>query len=123
MRLEVGFPFQIDDRGRVADPPYAEHVRQLIEQLLFTERGERVNRPTLGAGLLELIFAPASAELIAVAEHQVASSLNLWLGEMIQVEAVRVAVSDGSRLTVTVQYLLRRNQQRQVAVFEHQVTQ
>lgn len=121
MRLEVGFPFQIDDRGRVADPPYAEHVRQLIEQLLFTDRGDRVNRPDLGAGLLELIFAPASAELVAVAQSQVAAALNRWLGEKILVEAVQVAVSEGNRLTVTVQYVLRLNQKRQVAVFEHQV--
>ena len=120
MRLEVGFPFQIDDRGRVADPPYAEHVKQLIEQLLFTERGERVNRPDLGAGLLELIFAPASAELVAVAQSQVAAALNRWLGEKILVEVVQVVVSEGNRLTVTVQYVLRLNQQRQVAVFEHQ---
>ncbi|HKV06767.1 MAG TPA: GPW/gp25 family protein [Thermoanaerobaculia bacterium] len=121
MRLEVGFPFQIDDRGRVADPTYSAHVEQLIEQLLFTERGDRVNRPDLGAGLLELIFAPASAEIVAVAQSQVAAALNRWLGEKIQVESVQVVVSEGNRLTVTVQYVLRLNQQRQVAVFEHQV--
>jgi phage baseplate assembly protein W len=121
MRLEVGFPFQIDDRGRVADPPYGEHVKQLIEQLLFTERGERVNRPDLGAGLLELIFSPASTELVAVAQSQVSAALNRWLGEKILVEAVQVVVSEGNRLTVTVQYVLRLNQQRQVAVFEHEV--
>jgi|SRR5215213_6490142 len=121
MRLEVGFPFQIDDRGRVADPPYAEHVRQLIEQLLFTERGERVNRPDLGSGLLELVFAPVSSELVAVTEHQVAASLNRWLGELIVVESVQVQGTDDV-IQVTVQYVLRRNQQRQVAVFEHQRT-
>lgn len=120
MRLEVGFPFQIDDRGRVADPKYPEHVEQLIEQLLFTDRGDRVNRPDLGAGLLELIFAPASAEVIAVVQSQVAAALNRWLGEKILVESVQVVVSEGNRLTVTVQYVLRLNQQRQVAVFEHQ---
>jgi uncharacterized protein len=119
MRLEVGFPFQIDDRGRVADPRYEVHVRQLIEQLLFTSRGERVNRPDLGAGLLELLFAPASSELVAVAEHQVAASLARWLSEVILVEGVRVEAFQSS-LRVTVQYVLRRNQKREVAVFEHQ---
>lgn len=119
MQIQVGFPFQIDDRGRVADPAYEEHVHQLIEQLLFTSRGERVNRPDLGAGLLELIFAAASSELVAVAEHQVAASLSRWLGELILVEAVRVEAFQSS-LKVTVQYVLRRNQQREVAVFEHE---
>jgi len=119
MQIQVGFPFQIDDRGRVADPAYEEHVRQLIEQLLFTSRGERVNRPDLGAGLLELLFAAASSELVAVAEHQVAASLARWLGELILVEVVRVEAVQSS-LKVTVQYVLRRNQQREVAVFEHE---
>lgn len=119
MQIQVGFPFQIDDRGRVADPAYEVHVRQLIEQLLFTSRGERVNRPDLGAGLLELVFAAASSELVAVAEHQVAASLARWLGELILVEAVRVEAVQSS-LKVTVQYVLRRNQQREVAVFEHE---
>jgi uncharacterized protein len=119
MQIQVGFPFQIDDRGRVADPSYEVHVRQLIEQLLFTSRGERVNRPDLGAGLLELLFAPASTELMAVAEHQVAASLSRWLGELILVQGVRVETFQSS-VRVTVQYVLRRTQQREVAVFEHQ---
>lgn len=121
MRLEVGFPFQIDDRGRVADPSYTEHVKQLIEQLLFTDRGDRVNRPDLGAGLLELIFSAASAELVAVTQSQVAASLNRWLSDKILAESVEVVVSEGNRVIVTVQYVLLLNQQRQVAVFEHQV--
>jgi hypothetical protein len=118
MRIDVGFPFRTDDSGRLYDPAYEEHVRQLIEQLLFTAHGERVNRPDLGAGLLELLFAPASSEVISVAEHQVAGSLNRWLGELIQVESVRVG-SEVSRLRIEVLYILRRNQQHQAAVFEH----
>ena len=118
MRIDVGFPFRTDDSGRLADPPYEEHVRELIEQLLFTAHGERVNRPDLGAGLLELLFAPASMEVVSVAEHQVAGALNRWLGELIQVETVRVE-SDVSKLRILVRYILRRNQQHQAAVFEH----
>ena len=44
-------------------PRHDEHVRDLIEQLLFTSPGERVMRPDFGCGLLDLVFAPNSPEL------------------------------------------------------------
>lgn len=114
--MEVGFPFEVDERGRIADPAYPEHIRELIEQLLFTNAGERVNRPDLGCGLLQLIFSPLSGELVAVAEFRISGEINRWLGQLIQVESVRVRAT-ASELTVHVEYLLRRNRQRQVAIF------
>ena len=118
--LEVGFPFRVDAFGRVADPGYPEHVRQLIEQLLFTDAGERVNRPDLGAGLLRRLFGSENAELIAVTEHQVSTSLARWLGQVIEVRAVRVTTED-SELTVTVQYVLRKDRSSQTEVFRRSV--
>jgi phage baseplate assembly protein W len=114
--MEVGFPFEIDERGRIADPSYPEHVRELIEQLLFTEPGERVNRPDLGCGLLRLIFSPLAAELNAAAEFRISAEINRWLGQLIQVESVRLQAS-GSDLQVIVEYILRRSRQRQVSTF------
>ena len=40
-----------------------DHIRDLIEQVLFTSPGERVMRPDFGAGLLALVFEPNSVEL------------------------------------------------------------
>ena len=65
--MNIDFPFHFDDRGRTATTTLDDHVRDLIEQLLFTSPGERVNRPDFGAGLLQLVFAPNSAELAAAA--------------------------------------------------------
>jgi hypothetical protein len=42
-----------------------EHIRDLIEQVLFTSPGERVNRPDFGSGLRQLVFAPNSDERAA----------------------------------------------------------
>lgn len=117
---EIGFPFRIDTRGRVADADEEAHVRHLIEQLLFTAPGERVNRPEFGSGLMQLVFAPNSPELATTVEFMVQGALQQWLGERIQVERVE-ATSDDSRLRVTVQYILRRNQQRREAQFEREV--
>ncbi len=95
-------------------------MRDLIEQVLFTTPGERVNRPTFGTGLLQLLFAPNSDELAGAAQFTVQAALQQWLGDLIQVEAVEVE-SEEATLRVTVQYVVRRTQQRQVAQFSREV--
>jgi phage baseplate assembly protein W len=118
--MQINYPFQIDGRGRVAVVNYDPHIRQLIEQVLFTEPGERVNRPDFGSGLKQLIFAPNSSELAAAVQLLVQGSLEQWLGDLILLEAVDVLNVD-SRLEVTVQYIVRQNQQRQIAQFSREV--
>ena len=114
MTVDVDFPYGIDARGRTAEPDADAHVRDLIEQVLFTAPGERVNRPTFGSGVLGLVFEPNSEALAAATEHTLQGALQLWLGEVIAVEAVDV-VSNESRLEVTVSYVVRRTQESRVA--------
>jgi len=116
----IDYPLRIDGSGRTARTDGDEHIRDLIEQVLFTAPGERVNRPTFGAGLRQLIFAPASEELATATQFLVQGALQQWLGELIQVERVEVEADDNA-LRVTVQYLVRRNQQRLVARFTQPV--
>jgi len=114
--MNVDFPFHFDPRGHTASTSDADHIRDLIEQILFTNPGERVNRPTFGSGLLQLVFAPNSAELAAATQFLVQGNLQQWLGDVIQVETVSVEAED-ARLNVTVQYVIRQTQERQVAQF------
>jgi phage baseplate assembly protein W len=117
--MDIDYPFRIDGRGRSANADYADHIRDLIEQVLFTSPGERVNRPDFGTGLVQLIFAPNSDELASAVEFTVQGALQRWLGDLIQVEALEVE-SEESSLTVTVRYLNRGNGERQVARFERE---
>ena len=114
--MNVAFPYDFDSRGRTADATEEQHIRQLLEQLLFTSPGERVNRPTLGSGLLQLVFAPNSSELAAATQLMVQGALQQWLGDLIHVEAVEVA-NLGEKLQIQVRYIIRRTQQRRLAVF------
>jgi len=118
--MDIAYPFRIDGRGRTADADRDEHIRQMIEQVLFTSPGERVNRPTFGTGLQQLVFAPNSAELATATEFVVQAALQEWLGEVIQVEAVKVESREAT-LEITVQYLVRRTQQRQVTQFSREI--
>lgn len=106
-RFDVGFPFRLDGGRRVASPAYAEHVEQMIEQLLFTTPGERVNRPDFGCGLLETLFSSLSPEEVSAIEYLVQGALQRWLGDVIEPDRVLVEVSDQTALVVEVRYALR----------------
>jgi phage baseplate assembly protein W len=105
--MDVDFPFAFDGRGRTAGTSYEDHVRDLIEQVLFTTPGERVNRPTFGCGLLQLVFAPNSDALAAATQLTVQAALQQWLGDLIDVASVEVENTDAT-LRVTVTYSMRR---------------
>ncbi|MGY6020834.1 GPW/gp25 family protein [Streptomyces spinosirectus] len=116
-RTDIAFPFRADRRGRTANVGHAEHVHDLIEQLLFTSPGERVMRPDFGCGLLDLVFAPNSPELVSTLELSVQASLQRWLGDLIDVVALDV-VSDDDAVRVHLSYVLRATGARTDDVFE-----
>lgn len=118
--MQIDFPYHVDSRGRTAATDQDDHIRDLIEQVLFTAPGERVNRPTFGSGVMQLLFAPNSDELATAVQVMVQGALQQWLGDLIQVEAVD-AEHQESTLLVTVRYVVKRNQQRQVAQFSREV--
>ena len=114
--MNVDYPYAISGRGRTATTTPDAHIRDLIEQVLFTSPGERVNRPDFGCGLLQLVFAPNSPDVAAATQFLVQGSLQQWLGDVITVEAVGVVAEDSS-LRVTVQYVIRRTNERAIAEF------
>ncbi len=119
---DVDYPYHHDRRGRTASPETQDaHIRDLIEQVLFTSPGERVNRPTFGSGVLQLLFAPNSDALASATQMTVQGSLQQWLGDRIHVESVSVE-NDDSTLRIHVQYVVRRTQERRVASFERGVS-
>jgi phage baseplate assembly protein W len=115
--MNIDFPFHFDRLGRTATTGYDDHIRDMIEQLLFTNAGERVNRPDFGSGLLQLVFAPTSPELAAALQFTVQAALQNWLGDVIDVAALEVTSVD-STLKVVVQYVVRRTGESRVETFE-----
>jgi uncharacterized protein len=114
--MQLDYPYHFDNRGRTAETGDDDHIRDMIEQVLFTSPGERVNQPTFGSGLLQLVFAPNSDTLAAATQMSVQGALQQWLGDVISVEAVEVQNND-STLRVRVQYVNRRSQARAIAEF------
>ncbi len=100
--MNVNFPFQFNGAGGSADP-LSDYLNQLVEQVLFTSPGERVNLPDFGSGLLQMVFSPTSPEIAAATQFTVQGALQKWLSGQIKVQSV-VATSVEATLTVTVTY-------------------
>lgn len=105
--MNIDFPFHFDGRGRTASTSDNDHIRDMIEQLLFTNPGERVNRPDFGSGLLGMVFEPNSPELASALQFGMQAAIQRWLGDLIELQTLEVT-SEEATLRVVVQYVVRR---------------
>jgi phage baseplate assembly protein W len=118
--MDIDFPYHFDSRGRTAQADRDDHVRDMIEQLIFTSPGERVNRPDSGSGLLQMVFAPNSPELAATVQFTLQAALQHWLGDVIEVRDLTVSAND-STLIVDLIYRVRDSGLEQNATFTRTV--
>ncbi len=118
--MDIDFPFHFDSRGRTAATDESDHIRDMIEQLIFTTPGERVNRPDFGSGLLQMVFAPNSPELAATVQFTLQAAIQRWLGDLIELRDLEVRAVDAS-LTIDIKYVIRRTNQEQTATFSRSV--
>ncbi|HVB21518.1 MAG TPA: GPW/gp25 family protein [Ktedonobacteraceae bacterium] len=116
----IAFPVQFDSRGRTAETDYNTHVRDMLEQLLFTSPGERVNRPDFGSGLQQLVFAPNSPELAAALQYTLKAAVQRWLGDVLELQTLDVT-SDDSTLSIVISYIVKQTNEQQVAQFAQTV--
>jgi phage baseplate assembly protein W len=109
----IRYPFAVDaGLGRLAEETnYAEHIEQLIKQVLFTAPGERVNRPDFGCGIKRMVFAPNDPVTASLAQVTIFQSLKRWLGSVIDVQDVK-AVARDERLEIKIAYSLKARQER-----------
>ncbi len=117
--MNIDYPFHFDRRGRTAATDDDDHLRDLIEQVLFTAPGERVNRPDFGSGLLQLVFDPNSDELAEAVQFTTRAALERWLGDLIEVQDLEVT-SEDSTLRLRLEYVVRRTGESHTESFERE---
>jgi len=101
--VHLAFPVRLGAHGQLALGSDEDYLRWLVELVLFTRPGERVNRPDFGSGVDSLVFAPAGDEAAAATRALVHGALQTFLGDLIRVEAVDVQAEE-STLAVTISY-------------------
>ncbi|MEP6861381.1 MAG: GPW/gp25 family protein [Deltaproteobacteria bacterium] len=118
--MQIDHPVRIGNDGRTAATTLEDHIRDMIEQVLFTTPGERVNRPSFGSGLLQMVFAPNSDVQATTLQSTIPAAIQQWLGDVVQIQNVEVTNVEAT-LDVTVRYVIRQTQQPQVAVFSRSI--
>jgi hypothetical protein len=100
------FPLEIGARG-AATSSRLLHVREQIEQVLFTHPGERWFRPEFGIGVRALVFEPNNLALWEVTKKRLLASLRDALAGEVDPRSLEVAVTaEGERLLITISYML-----------------
>ena len=116
MTVHFDVPYRIGADGNTGGADPDRHVVGLVELVLFTDAGERINRPDFGAGTRQLVFAGSSPEIAAAVEFLVKGALQRWLGDLLQVERLEVAAED-STLRIDIAYrLLATDERRSVSL-------
>lgn len=111
------YPFGIGKDGRVARTDEDDHIRDLIEQVLFTSQGERVNLPEFGCGLKDIIFDPNDEVLATITEVAITAALHKWLEDIIHVDEVRVTAED-EKLIIKIEFTKLKSQEKTIVQFE-----
>jgi phage baseplate assembly protein W len=102
----LAFPFRIGAAGPTVSRG-ADHVREQIEQVLFTTPGERVFRSEFGAGVKTLTFEPNNQPLWEVARRRILAALTIALRGDIQPNRLDVSADGtGEQLQIVVSYQL-----------------
>jgi phage baseplate assembly protein W len=114
--MQIEYPLTIRREGQIAAASEDAHILQMIKQVLFTNPGERVNRPDFGCGLYGMLFETMSHEMVSVTQALVRGNLVKWLGDRIQIEQLTVEALD-STLSVGITYVVLRSGLRHSATF------
>lgn len=100
------FPFSVGDDGPKTSSR-SEHVREQIEQVLFTSPKERVFRPEFGVGVRRLVFEPNNDALRNTTIQQLSASLTEALHGEVDPMTLAIDVSnEEEKLIIHISYVL-----------------
>jgi phage baseplate assembly protein W len=115
--IHLAFPYRLVD-GVETHAGMADYVEELIELLLFTAKGERVDRPDFGCGIEQLLFQPIDSPLVPATLFTVKSELQRYLGSQASVEDVTVHAT-GPELDISVTYRLAKQPGQRIARYQN----
>ncbi len=100
------FPLEISATGALTSSR-RQHIREQIEQVLFTSPGERWFRPEFGIGVRALVFEPNVSPLWTVTKKRLLASLGAALAGEVDPSTLDVNVEGvDEKLFITIAYTL-----------------
>ena len=117
----MGFPFRMESDGAKTVRRF-DHIRDQVEQVLFTSPGERVFRPEFGFGARRHVFEPNSAGLWEYAQNRLYGALAEALAGEVDPQTIQVNVGHGPGapevLVVRIRYVIAALQKEEIHEIE-----
>lgn len=113
----MNYPFSISGNGMINTANEDKHIKDMIEQILFTSGGERLNSPRFGAGIKNTIFSPINPMLETTLKLTITASIQQWLDHLIIVENVDVK-SEEEKLFINITYSKIKSREEHTVHFE-----
>lgn len=115
------FPLQLGVQG-AETCKRIKHIRHQIEQVLFTDPGERWYRPEFGAGIRSLVFEPQNTTLWQITKQRLQSSLVDALAGEVNAKDIAISVNAhedfSERLMISISYRLTALNHSETVEFE-----
>jgi phage baseplate assembly protein W len=103
----VSFPLRVGPDGGIVWSTGELNVRECICTILRTAPGERVERPTFGCGLDQILFEPNSTATLRLIQDRVTNAISLWEPRVsLNNVTATVNATDARDVDVTITYTL-----------------
>lgn len=100
----VRFPLRVEE-GKIALAKYEDSIKESINIILGTSKGERVMRPDFGCGLSELVYSKNDTAAASLAIFYIQEALKKWEPriELIKVDA-NADRTEGNKMILSIEY-------------------
>ena len=103
------FPIQVDENtGRMKMSSYEEDIKEAIQIILMTRKGERLRNPDFGCGIHKYVFSVMDYTTISTMKREVENALVKWEPRIEEIDVVMDTSQQGDgRLLIQINYVVR----------------
>lgn len=100
------FPLRMNERGGIATSAFDQKIRESIQVILSTVKGERVMRPDFGCAIHDFVFSVIDTSTLTMIKSSVREALIRWEPRVEVLMVGAVSVTEGL-LEIRVDYRVR----------------
>jgi len=105
----IAFPFRKGDMSFPRQAENAEAIRASLIQIITTNKGERVMRPTFGSNAFSYVFESNNQDFRADVEREVRQAITRW-EPRVRIESVIVddenSITEPGQIVITIIYTI-----------------
>ncbi|MCT4604689.1 MAG: GPW/gp25 family protein [Marinisporobacter sp.] len=104
------FPIKVDtSTGRIMTSSYEEDIKEAIEIILNTAKGERIMRNDFGSKIIDYIFEATDATTLNLLKREIKDAIFQWEPRVKDIEVnIQKDPTSGSKILIDISYIVRK---------------